>query len=320
MDQCICIVLDVADHDHVRLLDKAASTLLSLEHPVSLALGAQTTANFLTHEFFKRQGCTSVQSQCDSDLSQCINYVCGNCASSSPAIESCCSLSGDYTIASCIASIADTTDTDVGSFASATPSPSVTSFFDDSTDSFASFVDEATDSFGAAASTTDLFNAIPTITSAASLASASDFPGALACSSFESVLDRCAGATPGFGEIDGFSSSASCLCYSSSTYRPRIFDGYFGSCLEYISASDPDTYTSITDEAGESFTTAPCASVGNIKAAPTGVVGGPAPTATPTSTGGAKPKVDNGNGSGRLEIRTAAGFLVSLAMAIAWML
>ena len=56
MDQCICIVLDVEDHDHVRLLDKAASTLLSLEHPVSLALGAQTTANFVTRRMMGR-GC-----------------------------------------------------------------------------------------------------------------------------------------------------------------------------------------------------------------------------------------------------------------------
>lgn len=293
-----------------------ASSLVLL--PLSLCHASLAPSH---HEFLKRQGCTSAQTECASNPNGCADFICSNCQGLDTQIDQCCKRTGgDLTILQCIANI-DTSGVGGGSSGTAGSGGSGGS------DTTANFfpTDSATAGGAASASASDSFgSSAGSITASASLPSftGGSAGGERACSSFLSIVDRCAGATPGFDDIVGFSSSASCVCYSSSTFRPSIFDGFWGSCLDFFSTASPSFYASLNDDG--TIPSTPCASVGDIRERPTGVVGGsggsdsspsdtssggigrPRPQANP-STGDSGPTEAPTAGCGQLEVRILRG-------------
>ncbi|KAL9612404.1 MAG: hypothetical protein Q9167_002998 [Letrouitia subvulpina] len=272
------------------------------------------------HEFLKRQGCTSAQSECASNPNGCADFICSNCKGIDTQIDQCCNKPGsDLTILQCIADI-DTSGTGGGSSGTGGSggSDTTSNFFPNSDSTTAggagaaSASASASDSFGSSTGSITASASLPSFTGGSS-------GGGRACSSFESILDRCAGATPGFEDIVGFSSSASCLCYSRSNFRPSIFDNYWASCLDFVSTASPSFYASLNDDG--SIPTTPCASIGDVRSRPSGVVGGPegsnsSPSETPSTgeVGGPQPGGSpsaSGNsptqaptgGCGQLEVR-----------------
>jgi hypothetical protein len=106
-----------------------------------------------------------------------------------------------------------------------------------------------------------------------------------ACSSYSSLASSCAAATPSFAQLP-FSSEASCLCYTAvSTYAPSIYDGYWGSCLNYYQTASPDYYSQSLSRGALPRT--PCAAAGNVLGtnAATGVVSVVVATSTSAVSG-----------------------------------
>ena len=92
-------------------------------------------------------------------------------------------------------------------------------------------------------------------------------PGQLACLSEGEYISICNSLTPGFVSLTDFSLQAPCLCYSSTSWAPSIYDGYHSSCLNWYSTADPSDYFSITAEGTAPPVTAPCQKVGDVVAA-----------------------------------------------------
>ncbi|KAL8710282.1 MAG: hypothetical protein Q9220_005052 [cf. Caloplaca sp. 1 TL-2023] len=215
------------------------------------------------HPFLKRQGCNNIDSQCSSvgtTLSDCINYVCDSCTNVDPSISQCCKQTGDSNIATCIEKNLDTSTS--------------TGLSGDT--SLSNGLDSATSFTGSSRTGSATRDSFPTTT-----ALAVSNP---ACSSLLSKIEACESATPGFDFIIFWTSQASCFCYDSNTYRPSSFDGYYSSCLGYLSTADPDTYSSLTVGNDDAVST-PCASAGNVKAtSKAGSGNSPSQTATPAPT------------------------------------
>ena len=91
-------------------------------------------------------------------------------------------------------------------------------------------------------------------------------PGQQACDLYIDILSICNYSTPGLITFTDFSSEAPCLCYSSSSWAPSIYDGYLGTCISYLSASNPAEYSSVTFAAGGPPVTTPCEKVGDVLA------------------------------------------------------
>src|SRR3954447_24379471 len=53
------------------------------------------------------------------------------------------------------------------------------------------------------------------------------------CSAFYSIVTPCSAATSSFFDLP-FSIGASCLCYSSSTWQPTVYDNALSTCLGYL--------------------------------------------------------------------------------------
>jgi hypothetical protein len=107
-----------------------------------------------------------------------------------------------------------------------------------------------------------------------------------ACASYSSIFGSCVAATSSFQQLP-FSSEATCLCYTASnTYAPSIFDGYWGSCLNYYQTASPQYYSQTLS--GDSLTRTPCAAAGNVlgTSAATGVAS-VAVTSSSSAAGGA---------------------------------
>ena len=83
---------------------------------------------------------------------------------------------------------------------------------------------------------------------------------AAACDSWDAIEMSCSSKISSFTDLS-FSAEASCLCYTSSTYAPFIFDGYLGQCLQYLSTASPSFYSSL---GGDTLPRTPCALVGNV--------------------------------------------------------
>ncbi|KAL8949903.1 MAG: hypothetical protein Q9222_004028 [Ikaeria aurantiellina] len=246
--------------------NRAVPRLTTSSFCLATAVFISTAAaiNSKHHPFLKRQGCTNIDSECSSvgtTLSDCIDYVCDSCTSVDPSISQCCRQTGDVNIATCIEENLDTS----GSTGSSGDT------------SLSNNLDSATSFTGTSrtrsSTTRDSF---PTTT-----ALAINNP---ACSSLANKIEACESATPGFDYIIYWTSQASCFCYDSGTYRPSSFDGYYSSCLGYLSTADPDTYSSLTVGNDEAIST-PCASVGNVRATSRSGFGNtPSRTATPAPT------------------------------------
>lgn len=85
---------------------------------------------------------------------------------------------------------------------------------------------------------------------------ASSDPYYSACLSFEAISSSCNAEVPGFATMP-ISAEENCLCYTSGTYAPSIFDGYWASCLTYYSTASPAIYSSSLD--GDAGVRSPCA-------------------------------------------------------------
>ena len=230
------------------------------------------------HLLFKRQGCSRLESECltvGSDPTECINYICDNCASLDDAVSICCQLAGDLNKVQCMS---DNIDTDTSS--------SSGDDNDDDSDSDSPSFTASSDSSGTASA--DEFQ---TTAFAASPNSG--------CSSLLDILTSCDSATPGFEYITAWRGRASCFCYSASAFAPQSFDNPYSSCLSYLETADTELYSSLT--LGNEVST-PCASVGNFLAESTGeaettVSRTARPGTTPTTGGGSGPAATAGSSS-----------------------
>jgi hypothetical protein len=102
-------------------------------------------------------------------------------------------------------------------------------------------------------------------------------PNKSACSSWAALQSSCSAAAPGEFQtnangIPNLSSEASCLCYttqaSTLVYAPAVYDGYWGSCVEYMKTANPSFYSaSLVESAAESAIMSPCSQVGNVRGA-----------------------------------------------------
>jgi hypothetical protein len=135
-----------------------------------------------------------------------------------------------------------------------------------------------------------------------------------ACSSYSSLSNSCAAASPPFGALP-FSSEASCLCYTDvSTYAPSIYDGYWGSCLNYYQTASPEYFSQTLS--GNTLTRTPCAAAGNVlgTAAATGVVSvvvvGSSSSVPTTGSGAASSPASTGTSSGAASVEKGGVFLV----------
>lgn len=172
----------------------------------------------------KRQGCSNLESACSGTSAACVAYMCSACADISPIIPYCCSGGSDAQKVACLAN-----ELQGG---------------DDWTSVAATGV-HSTSTSPAASST---------ITGAA---------GFVACESWNAIYQSCESATPGFASLADFSIEASCLCYTSSKFAPAHYDVIFGSCFNYLSASNLTALATIT-----TLQTAPCAALAGPTTAP----------------------------------------------------
>jgi hypothetical protein len=116
-------------------------------------------------------------------------------------------------------------------------------------------------------------------------------PGVAACGGVLSISSTCAAATPDFAQLE-FSSQYSCLCFTSGTFVPQIFDGFWSTCLAFESTNAPEEYSLFGPTGGGDVVRTPCqlyatstAGFPTTSLPPTpGVSSTPAPLASPTST------------------------------------
>lgn len=176
----------------------------------------------------KRQDCASAaQAVCaKNDPAACVEALCDSCGAVYPEIANCCAGTDTTAMASCFSNALE----------------------------------------GASGSTASSVSPSGTITSSASPADPSADPNFRACAQFETIVDECNSQTPGFTDLSKFSSQASCLCYTSSTFAPSIFDGYVESCIAYFSSASPRAYSSLT-----SGTQGSCSAVGDVVNSPASV-------------------------------------------------
>ncbi|KAH8679771.1 hypothetical protein BGZ60DRAFT_400649 [Tricladium varicosporioides] len=83
-----------------------------------------------------------------------------------------------------------------------------------------------------------------------------------ACSFVYSAISYCSSVSPGFLTMS-VSKQAPCLCYSSATWVPGVFDGAIATCASYYSTASPTDYS--VYHAFEGF----CTSAGNVRVAST---------------------------------------------------
>ncbi|KAH6669588.1 hypothetical protein B0J14DRAFT_599018 [Halenospora varia] len=81
-----------------------------------------------------------------------------------------------------------------------------------------------------------------------------------ACSFAYSAISYCSSVSPGFLSM-AETKQAPCLCYSSTSWVPGIFDGAVATCASYASTAAPSDYSAL--HALEGF----CTSVGNVRIA-----------------------------------------------------
>lgn len=114
---------------------------------------------------------------------------------------------------------------------------------------------------------------------------------AAACTSWNLLQQECSQRITSFSNLP-FSSEASCLCYTGSTWAPQKYDGYWASCLSYFKTQNPSLYSTWQSENITNPT--PCALVGNIRNGPTLTAG---VTATGNSTSASSRVVSTGSAS-----------------------
>ncbi|KAI4141276.1 MAG: hypothetical protein L6R39_005427 [Caloplaca ligustica] len=198
--------------------------------------------NPVHHPFLKRQGCNNIDSECSTvgtTLSECVSYVCDSCTSIDAAIPTCCTLSTNIDIATCIEQHLPA------------PDSSASSFIDDSS-STAALIGPSSglDSTGTAAfpATTALIAENP------------------ACLSLSSKIEDCDSSTVNWAYNTLWTTQASCACYAGSSFQPSSWDNYYSSCLDFLYTADSSLYYEIAITSDNTIISTPCAEVGNVKA------------------------------------------------------
>ncbi|KAL8870898.1 MAG: hypothetical protein Q9174_003162 [Haloplaca sp. 1 TL-2023] len=252
----------------------------SLIFAAALLVDTAVAVHATHHAFLKRQGCSNIERECGGDSpTRCIDYVCSSCREVDSSVPRCCRLTGNIAIASCIDdALSSTTSSSDDSSSDDGGDGDDTNDFDSDSDSSSSDTSPST--------TGD----VPfTITSASpSQASVQSVLSYGPCSSLESAVESCSIKSSDF--FDGvFTDQASCLCYVSGSFRPSVFDDYYGSCLGYVETAAPELYSDIQLGEERDIST-PCAFVGDVIATTTArdsddndfVIGGAAgPTPSP---------------------------------------
>jgi hypothetical protein len=82
-------------------------------------------------------------------------------------------------------------------------------------------------------------------------------PSALACESASSIISTCEASTPGFLNLE-FSSMFTCLCSSSGKLAPSVYDGFYSTCLAWVSTASPAEYSNFEATPGEDPVRTPC--------------------------------------------------------------
>jgi hypothetical protein len=138
------------------------------------------------------------------------------------------------------------------------------------------------------------------ITATAATGSSGPDPNKSACSSWYALQSSCSAAAPGEFQtntngLPNLLSEASCLCYTTQAnvlvYAPAVFDGVWGSCVEYFKTASPSFYSaSLVESAPESAVVSLCAEVGNVRGASVTITSGQSSGAqlssiAPTPTG-----------------------------------
>jgi hypothetical protein len=80
----------------------------------------------------------------------------------------------------------------------------------------------------------------------------------VACASVYSISSQCVASTPDWNDLD-FSSQLSCVCYTSGTFAPQVWDGYWSTCLAWISTANPSEYSLLGPTGGGVVVRTPCA-------------------------------------------------------------
>lgn len=101
-----------------------------------------------------------------------------------------------------------------------------------------------------------------------------------ACNSWDAMEITCSNAIPSFTALP-FSVEASCLCYSSSSYAPFIYDNYLDQCLAYLSTADTTFYASL---GGDQLPRSPCSEVGNVANGPVATITAASQSGSPTGS------------------------------------
>jgi hypothetical protein len=181
----------------------------------------------------KRQACAGREMEQCVDLAACVNLLCTNCASLGPVIPQCCAGQDPIAIVGCLQKGLqgglDVSSGETLQQGTSTASTPVTQ--------------------------------TPTQSQPALTSTLTGDPNLIGCEQFLSLAESCESRTPGFSDLPGFATKASCLCYSSQTYQGSIYDGYYSSCLDYITTADPARYSSLTAAADGSITSSPCSAL-----------------------------------------------------------
>ena len=82
-------------------------------------------------------------------------------------------------------------------------------------------------------------------------------PGVAACGGALSISSTCAAATPEFAQLE-FSSQYSCLCFTSGTFVPQRFDGFWSTCVAFVSTGAPGEYSQFGPTGGGDVVRTPC--------------------------------------------------------------
>jgi hypothetical protein len=107
-------------------------------------------------------------------------------------------------------------------------------------------------------------------------------PGVGACGGVLSISSTCAASTPDFNNLE-FSSQYSCLCFTSGTFVPQRFDGFWSTCLAYVSTADPEEYSQFGPTGGGDAVRTPCQRYASSTAGFPATTLPPTPGVSPTS-------------------------------------
>lgn len=89
-------------------------------------------------------------------------------------------------------------------------------------------------------------------------------PDAQACQTASAIISICISASPELSTATAFSSTASCACYSSSSWAPGVFDNYHAACYAFYSTASPALVEQASSYFHGPIPSDPCSEAGNV--------------------------------------------------------